>query len=168
MADSGVPGCTVAGNQYARYAAAYTHTRRSGSCGNDYNTHTHRQTPGNNERSEIRPDINCAHRVWRCYGCCCCCCCCIRAGEGTGRYRLTPILRRDMCDIRYKNERSADLTLPAVPRSPCPISPRPPSRKKKTRARIFQEIIQGMLIYRYIYTLIYRRLYILVSAKSIQ
>lgn len=85
MADSGVPWCTVAGTNTRVHhrTAACTHTRATfGSYGNTTDTHTHRWTPGNNERSEIRPDINCAHRMWlrllrpgRC----------IRAVEGTGR-----------------------------------------------------------------------------------
>lgn len=71
--------------QYARippYHRGHAHTRRRSVPTGITDTHTHRWTPGNNERSEIRPDINCAHRMWlrllrpgRC----------IRAVEGTGR-----------------------------------------------------------------------------------
>lgn len=85
------------------YGSRYQHrlwlfVRQPRSCGNGY-TLTHCQPPGNNERSEIRLDINCAHRVWRC------CCSCLHFGvvaRRTDCYRLTPILRCDMCDIRYR------------------------------------------------------------------
>lgn len=84
MADSGVPWCTVAGTNTRVHhrTAACTHTRATFGPTGITDTHTYRWTPGNNERSEIRPDINCAHRMWlrllrlgRC----------IRAVEGTGR-----------------------------------------------------------------------------------
>jgi len=67
MADSGVPGCTVAGYQYARTRRWRRVTRaRSRMHASDTHTHLGRRR-GNNERSQIRPDINCAHRVWRCH-----------------------------------------------------------------------------------------------------
>lgn len=136
MADSGVPGCTVAGTntRVQRTTAYHAHTRAIRFATRTTNTHTHRhQTPGNNERSEIRPDINCAHRVWRCYGYGCCGRRCIRTGEGTGR---ATGLHRSFDAIRtiYDTGTSVvDLILPPLG----PLDPVATAVAKKTRENIF-------------------------------
>lgn len=139
MADSGVPGCTVAGTntRVQRTTAYHAHTRAraldplpTGTT----NTHTHRhQTPGNNERSEIRPDINCAHRVWRCYGYGCCGRRCIRAGEGTGRATGLHRSFDAICTIYDTGTSVVDLILPPLSVLSIPSQRR---SRRKTRKNI--------------------------------
>lgn len=113
-------------------APTYAHTHaRTHACVSDSRTH------GGGRREVIMrdrrygADINCAHRVRRRRR--------IRArarARGPPRYRLTPILRRDTRDIRYRNrgrERERSLT-PSSSRSSSERARRR-GRKRSARAR---------------------------------